>query len=125
MSALNLPEGCAHKLGMGKPLGLGSVKIESKVFLSDREGRYKLFQKEWNGLKALGDEDTQKYIKLFETFILTKLKERSLCSIWELDRMKELKRLLDFKNKPEDIKTEYLDVQVFKKRKVLPEASKI
>lgn len=64
-------------------------------------------------------------LKLFETFILTKLKERSLCSIWELDRMKELKRLLDFKNKPEDIKTEYLDVQVFKKRKVLPEASKI
>ncbi|MGB4704146.1 MAG: TIGR03986 family CRISPR-associated RAMP protein [Candidatus Saccharicenans sp.] len=65
LSALNLPEGCAHKLGMGKPLGLGSVKIESKVFLSDREGRYKLFQKEWNGLKALGDEDTQKYIKAF------------------------------------------------------------
>jgi len=40
LTALELPEGCAHKLGMGKPLGLGSVQIETQLKLINRERRY-------------------------------------------------------------------------------------
>ncbi len=39
--ALDLPDGCAHKIGMGKPLGLGSVRIYPSLHLSDRKERYK------------------------------------------------------------------------------------
>ncbi len=41
LEALQLPESCAHKIGMGKPLGLGSVRIdvESVTFI-DRQARY-------------------------------------------------------------------------------------
>ena len=41
---LELPNGCAHKIGMGKPLGLGSVRITPTLTLTKRtdkaEGRY-------------------------------------------------------------------------------------
>ncbi len=40
LAALRLPEGCAHRLGMGKPLGLGSVKIETTVRFLDPKARY-------------------------------------------------------------------------------------
>jgi len=40
LSALELPEGCAHRLGMGKPLGLGSVQISARLHLVNRSRRY-------------------------------------------------------------------------------------
>jgi hypothetical protein len=40
LSAFKLPEDCAHKLGMGKPIGLGSVRIEPALHLIDRAKRY-------------------------------------------------------------------------------------
>jgi len=40
LCALELPEGCAHRLGMGKPLGLGSVQISARLHLVDRSRRY-------------------------------------------------------------------------------------
>jgi CRISPR/Cas system CSM-associated protein Csm3 (group 7 of RAMP superfamily) len=38
--ALNLPGECRHKLGLGKPLGLGSVHIQAELTLIDRPKRY-------------------------------------------------------------------------------------
>lgn len=49
--ALDLPPECAHKLGMGKPLGLGSVRIESRLRCEARGERY----------AELFDRDTQGY----------------------------------------------------------------
>lgn len=40
LSALQLPDSCAHKLGMGKPLGLGSVRVETTLSIIDRSERY-------------------------------------------------------------------------------------
>jgi hypothetical protein len=37
---LNLPEGYCHKIGMGKPLGLGSIKITATLSILDPKKRY-------------------------------------------------------------------------------------
>jgi CRISPR-associated protein (TIGR03986 family) len=41
LRALDLPENCCHKIGMGKPYGLGSIKIKPELHLSNRVERYK------------------------------------------------------------------------------------
>lgn len=40
LTALDLPEGCAHKIGMGKSLGLGSVRIQTTLYVMDRSECY-------------------------------------------------------------------------------------
>jgi len=47
---LDLPDNCRHKIGMGKPLGLGSIKIEPELFISNRDRRYRSIECEWPGL---------------------------------------------------------------------------
>jgi len=121
--ALQLPEGLAHKLGMGKPLGLGSVRITPKLYLSDRKKRYEDLFFEWNGLR----DETEKIIdfkKAFEKYVLTSLNENKT-SLWEIERIKELKVMLDFQNKPDDEKTEYTDLEEFRKRKILPHPTEV
>jgi len=99
--AIDLPseDNLCHKIGMGKPLGLGSIKITSKLFISDRKERYsKLFDgNSW----ALGEkeEDKTRFYKSFEDFLKSKL-NKQVQSIWEIDRLKELKTMLKYdKNK--------------------------
>lgn len=41
LTAIDIPEGCCHKLGMGKPLGLGSVKLSSRIIIDDKPGQYR------------------------------------------------------------------------------------
>lgn len=120
---LDLPDGLAHKLGMGKPLGLGSVRIKTRLYLSDREKRYKELFCEWDSLNH-EESNIGKYKKAFENYVLSSLKEKA-DSLWDLDRMKELRIMLNFDKKPEDIKTKYMDLNEFRERKVLPKPSEI
>jgi len=101
---LNLPEGCCHKLGMAKPLGLGSVRIVAKLSLIDRELRY-------TNLLATGIQESQadKYVKAFTTHLKTSLKSGEN-DIWNIDRLRELKRMLDFTNKPSNVRTRYMSI---------------
>lgn len=122
---LDLPADCAHKLGMGKPLGLGSIRITPELYLSDRQRRYRELFYEWNESDAhsrqLGEPhplDTFK--KEFELSILGKL-SRQESNLWNHPRLKKLRVMLDFKNKPDNRKTAYLDLKEFKDRRVLPE----
>jgi CRISPR/Cas system CSM-associated protein Csm3 (group 7 of RAMP superfamily) len=114
---LDLPEGLAHKLGMAKPLGLGSVRIKPVLYLSDRQKRYKELFSEWNGIEKSADINGFK--KAFENYVLNKLDERKQ-SLWEIDRLKELKRMLDIKSKPDNNKTAYMELGEFRQRKILP-----
>jgi CRISPR-associated protein (TIGR03986 family) len=117
--ALDLPESCAHKLGMGKPLGLGSARITPRLYLSDRKQRYTDLFAEWDGLNKKTNITINDCKKEFEKYIIVNLKENK-STLWEIDRIKELKCMLDFKNKPADDKTDYLGLEEFRKRKVLP-----
>ena len=121
--ALDLPKGLAHKIGMGKPLGLGSIKITPRLYLSNRRERYENLTSEWDGMI----EETKKipeFKKAFEGYVLKSMKENKH-SLWDLERMRQLRKMLNFENKPSDEKTEYLDLTEFRKRKVLPKPTEI
>ena len=120
---LNLPDGLLHKLGMGKPVGLGSVKIKPKLMITNRKERYsKLFDgQSWN----LSEEqvELQEYIFKFEQYVLRNINSKE-ASLWDHSRMRALYLMLDWTNTKigteEWIKaTEYMGVGKFKKQ-VLP-----
>jgi CRISPR/Cas system CSM-associated protein Csm3 (group 7 of RAMP superfamily) len=127
--ALDLPDGLAHKLGMGKPLGLGSVKITPKLYLSDRMKRYTDLFAEWDGLNDETNRITE-FKDEFEKYVLDKLRnsgaiQENINSLWNIERMQHLKAMLDFNNKPNDLETDYLPLDEFKERKVLPKPNEI
>ena len=118
--ALNLPNNCRHKLGMGKPLGLGSVKITPKLFLTNRESRYTMLFEDDSWFLATEEVELGSFKRVFEKYILSNIEEEVL-SLWDVERMKHLKTMLDFsKDKTWNEKTKYMTVKDFKNRPVLP-----
>jgi CRISPR-associated protein (TIGR03986 family) len=55
LSALRLPDGHAHKLGMAKPLGMGSIRLTPTLRLISRRERYRSWQSD--GAMASHDVD--------------------------------------------------------------------
>lgn len=90
---------------MGKPLGLGSVAINYELQLSDRNQRYQhLFDDEGNWNEGfLADDVVATYqgkaLAQFEAFIVRELKkvDPEINSIDDLDQIKELKALLEWR----------------------------
>jgi len=127
--ALDLPEGHYHKLGMGKPLGLGSVKMTPKLFLIDRENRYSKLLNDENWNLGIKEVEMQEFKDAFETYILKNINENK--PLWELDRMKQLKTMLDWSNTNINgwhKKTEYMSIEPyneFKTRDVLQKPTEI
>lgn len=134
---LDLPEGCAHKLGLGKPLGLGSVRIAPKLTIIDRDKRYKaLFNTdgEWEtGVRF--EEDLKTYKDCFAQFMGKKLNASNITdheSYWQKnDRMKTLKTMLTFEHDMRGAsvdwieRTRYMGLEEFKKRPVLPTPTEV
>lgn len=128
------------KLGMGKPLGLGAVKVEPTLYLSNRQKRYQnLFNSNgfWETGETESDKDISNYVSKFESYILEKLNHtgdfNNLCRIqmllamlsWpglhvELTRYMEIERDI---NKPyigKPVKRTDKTVNEYKDRPVLP-----
>ncbi len=97
---LDLPDGCAHKLGMGKSLGMGSVQIRPTLKLINRKNRYeKLFDSESHWSEAYEkDSEMGTYKETFAAWIgihTDKPQIESDADYWAKDgRMQELKHLL-------------------------------
>ncbi|NPU98302.1 MAG: TIGR03986 family CRISPR-associated RAMP protein [Candidatus Omnitrophica bacterium] len=121
LSALRLPEGCAHKLGMGKPLGLGTIKIDSKLHIVDRTVRYNC----WDN-SGIAENDGDIYIKTFEMEMIEHARntgetmEGNLSGLKKISRLNALFHLLQWTEKPLYSKTEYMELKNFKERPVLP-----
>jgi CRISPR-associated protein (TIGR03986 family) len=118
-TALELPEGCAHKLGMGKPLGLGSVQLRCEgLHLITRSTRYtKLLEIDAKGEVtsswATGESsgNLAEFKKAFAAWLLKKnTNATDPAAIWQIDRLKELRRMLDIEEKPADKDTSYLRI---------------
>lgn len=118
---LELPGNCCHKLGMGKPLGLGSVKIKPTLKLVNRCERYtRLFS---GGSWHLSEKHIEMgdFVKAFEDYVLSKLnkagsKDGTMQTLWETARMKELKAILDWDNNEKGdwlAITSYLEIETF------------
>jgi hypothetical protein len=139
---LNLPGTCCHKLGMGKPLGMGSVKITSKLMLTDRESRYReLFDAKGWALSEKTDQ-AQEIIAAFETFMLGAMpvsEKENAKSLWDIPRLRMLKTILDWNNTTKtgwNDKTRYMEIErgktttsrgenEYKKRPVLPDPLRV
>ncbi len=132
--ALKLPDNCYHKLGMGKPLGLGSIKITPTLKVSDRDKRYKDLFAEWQ-TDSQATENPDEYIKTFENYVLEKLQtegsDEIADALWKTPRLKELKVLLNFETgKALENKglTRYMTIEgknEFRDRPILPTPSGI
>jgi hypothetical protein len=85
-------------LGMGKPLGMGAVKISYQLWLSDRVSRYtSLFRDNlWaTGERLAGADEAQKFIEAFESHLLNSIGE-NYPSLKEMPRIQMLLAMLSW-----------------------------
>lgn len=116
-------------LGMGKPLGMGAVKIGSDLYLSNREQRYhKLFQGDaW----AVGEtlKANSGFVSEFEEYMAKQLEPAD--SFREIRRIQMLLSMLKWKDFPPVRDTRYMEIErkdrpldnepnEYKARRVLP-----
>ena len=104
---------------MGKPLGLGSIKITATLSILDPKKRYSNLTD--NGYT---NDDPSKYLDAYKE-LLKKHHILNTENPWDLMRFRELKKMLDFANHPDESKTEYMPLDQFGKRGVLPEPLKV
>lgn len=99
------------KLGMGKPLGLGAVKIESTLQLADRQERYAhlLSGSAWADGQPQADVH-EKAIGAFESLVVTRLGLKNVKTFGDIERIKMLLTMLSWPGpKPEE--TRYLEIE--------------
>lgn len=119
LCALNLPDNCCHKLGMAKPLGLGSIRINAKVSAIKRADRYQQLFSENNMLFEAKEEasDGVGYLESFKKYIISNANDGGTDDFWQLERMKQLKTMLTFDNSKQTNdwleKTRYMLIEKF------------
>jgi CRISPR-associated protein (TIGR03986 family) len=124
------------KLGMGKPLGLGAVKIEAELNLIERTARYSsLFANNaWD--EGVLEKDKveairQRAVVAFEQFVLPQLNQ-TVKRLAETERIRQLLTMLSWPGPPKE-QTRYLEIErndpqakrgkrnEYKERPVLPD----
>jgi len=122
LHAVTLPPGCCHRIGVGKPLGLGSIRINSRLTLVDNKSRYR----SWNSRESLLADDGRRFIRAFEEAVLehaersgeTLLPEQE--GLRRIARLDALYQLLAWDGRPDVSSTQYMDLERFRDRPVLP-----
>lgn len=91
----HLPERHCHRLGMGKPLGMGVVSIQPELFLSDRQMRYQELIKDGTWHLAESPGDAVVHIQKFEKFILKNISSEEAVAegVSEPKRLADLERI--------------------------------
>jgi CRISPR-associated protein (TIGR03986 family) len=113
VTALRLPAGCAHKLGMGKPLGLGSVAIEPRLALINRERRYASWQDDGTDRDSASDVFEQAFAQAIVAHA-TASGERFAGDehgLWSIARLEVLRLLLGFDGRPTMEETRYNKIE--------------
>lgn len=126
---LDLPGGCCHKLGLGKPLGLGSVQIKIGLAVIDHKSRDQNYQSLFNeqggwrtGASACDQNRVDSYKKDFSRYVLNNSAAEP-GDLWNDPRMKQLKAMLDWNRTRKRNwleKTGYLPLDEFRNREPLP-----
>lgn len=120
-------------LGMGKPLGMGAIKVKiDKLGLEDRTQRYNtLFtdDNDWErGKKPNTDSEREDCIQTFEDYVLKNIHEndhpkgRKATKLEEIPRIKMLLAMLQCEGLPNSQDAEYMTIEPneYKDRRVLP-----
>lgn len=98
--ALILEPGCAHKLGMAKPLGFGSFQLENlQLYLQNATSRYSsLFDPDGRlstGESVATSQDVMDFQDRFAAWALSEPAAK-IADLWEHPRILELRALLTF-----------------------------
>ena len=89
-------EDICYKLGMGKSIGLGSIKLTGKFYFRDDTYYKKLFATDKKGFaKCLIEVDKQMFIDEFKSYIKNKLSAKSF--VLYKQKIKDLKDILSTK----------------------------
>lgn len=125
--SLDLPNGCFHKIGMGKSLGLGTIKITPTLYISKRTERYEKLFSEWNNQIA-NPTAMNEFIRNFEKHTLQEVGEKESEILWRTDRLQNLLVMLYYDKGvklDQQKNTDYMDLQDFKNRSILPKPSQL
>ncbi len=100
-ASIQFPDGLAHKFGMGKNLGLGSVRIEIKeTMLFDMKNRLRNLSPLAG---ALDKDNANKKLALGYRALLAAVGTGN--SLWGNERMRSLSALLSWDRRPQDSET--------------------
>lgn len=115
-----------HMLGMGKAFGMGVVRLEPQLFLTDRVNRYQyLFVKDENGLCwNTGNQEAnwKDFIPAFERFLMGRLNTQAQ-QLHDLERIQMLLLMLEGRETSSELTHMTIEPNEFKERKVLPDPS--
>ena len=137
LESLLLPEGHAHKIGMGKSFGLGSVRVSriSSDIVSEKK-RYSDLEKRWRGFfgknnaASAGGSDEPLFDRArnaFRTWLLAALKEKSFAyaDYGHIPAVEQFMRMTDFEHRPDNEKTKNMELSEFRELRVLPEPGSV
>ncbi len=122
LHALQFPDGCAHRLGMGKPLGLGSVRITAGLRIVDRAARYRTWQS--SGIQE--NDDGSRYRDAFVLAMCDHAEQSHETMLDQQDGLRQIARLdglflmLEWTTRPAHTATAPMDLNGFRNRPVLP-----
>lgn len=122
LHALQLPSRCAHRLGMGKPLGLGSVRITAHLSLIDHVERYR----GWQSMGIARVHDVRQFRQTFEDAMISHAKNSGEAQLNDqqglrrIARLDALFRMLEWERRPTRKSTAYMNLDAFRNRPVLP-----
>lgn len=124
VAALKLKnEDSRHNLGMGKPFGMGRIRINSELFIENRKARYTSLNMNAQAVKK-SVKTAEDVLSVFEKEIKQHYQNKcggpAVASIWDIPRLQALGLLAD-KNGPQDAEYVGIDPQgPWRERWVLP-----
>ncbi len=98
LAPANDPNRYVHTIGMGKPLGMGAVRLSPKLYVTDLKSRYtSLFDNEGKWVSGDVAEQMETYITAFEHFISPKLTNKNFRTH---PRIKDLLTMMEWTDEP-------------------------
>lgn len=128
-AAIKLPSGYAHRLGSGKSLGLGSVRLELKsIEVQNVKDKYRSLRNRINEFTLTEDKQNTPFavapfVNVFKEFVFDKVKNyfKGASCYDKLPPVEQIYNMLDFENKPKNLLTRNMQVQ--KDRNIVTYAS--
>lgn len=115
------PKEYCHSLGMGKPLGMGAVKLTPTLHLINRQERYEtLFAEDgWRDGEQAVNFDTDPREK-FEQHVLQQTGVTE-SRIQDTPRIERLLKMMEWKLNPDLSEKQYMSLEDYQQRYVLPD----
>jgi hypothetical protein len=101
-----------HSIGMGKPYGMGAIKIDVNLLLENRKQRYQqLFDGEnWQEGKTTATDRIPAFVDAFDLFIRSRIGAVQHKSLVEVERIQMLLCLLEWPG-PDKALTRYMEIE--------------